>query len=406
MQTGSSSSAANDKASERQAGLPQGLTLVVQSILPTMGALLLVPVAPLIAQEYRGLVNLDYWIPALLTVPALCIALFSIPSGFLGDRLGRRNILIAALALYGAVGIAPLFLTSFAAVFASRVALGVCEAAIITLSATLIGDYFQGAQRDRWLALISTVASLSAAIFLAVSGVIGAHFGWRGPTAIYALSLLIVPAMLLFTWEPSRHHAEASATVPFPWKHMLLTSAVTLFGSVMFYTVVVQQGLALEALGTVDPARIGMLSAIASLANPLGTLLFWRVSHLRPGILLTAEFLALGICYILMGSAETDVQFAAAAAAALLACGFLLPTMISWTMRGLPFSIRARGVGIFQCVFALGQFGSGLIVTFLSHQLSGILPGFAALGACSLTGAVLGIVLVAKGRASADADPV
>ncbi|HEU0043516.1 hypothetical protein [Sphingomonas sp.] len=39
----------------REAGLTQGVILVAQAVLATMGAVLLVPVVPLLFQEYGGM---------------------------------------------------------------------------------------------------------------------------------------------------------------------------------------------------------------------------------------------------------------------------------------------------------------------------------------------------------------
>ncbi len=72
----------------RTAGWPQGLLLALQAVLPTMGAMMLVPVVPLLLKEYGATPGASYLIPAILTVPALCIALFAPAAGWLGDRLG------------------------------------------------------------------------------------------------------------------------------------------------------------------------------------------------------------------------------------------------------------------------------------------------------------------------------
>ena len=376
----------------RQAGTLQGAILVAQAVLPTMGAVLLVPVVPLLFREYGGMANAEYWIPALLTVPGLCIALLSPLFGWMADRIGRRTLLIGALLFYGLAGIAPIVLTSFNAVLASRVVLGVCDAAVIVVSATMLGDYYQGVARAKWLAMISTVASLSAAVFLGLGGALGDAFGWRGAVSIYALSLLFVPAMLLFTWEPAPATAAAIDAPPAPplARHLLITGVCTLFGAVLFYTLVLQQGLGLAALGTVDPGRIGLLTAIASLGNPIGTLVFRRFAQSPTMLLLAAAFAIVAAGLIAIGAATSDVSFAAAAFVGLFGAGLMMPTLLTWTMRALPFHFRARGTAVFQSMFALGQFGSSLAIPFFTGSLTGgVLATFALLGALSLAAALL-----------------
>lgn len=401
---------ADPTINERHAGWPQGVLLAAQGVLPTMGALLLVPVAPLLFAEFGGMAGANYWIPAMLTAPALCIALLSPVAGWLGDLLGRRILLIAALTIYGLAGMAPIILGDFMSILTSRVVLGLCEAVIITLSATLIGDYFVGKPRDRWLAMISTLASLSAVVFLALAGAIGAAYGWRAVTGVYGLSLLFVPAMLLLTWEPQRTvqatsiAALADPTPRFPWKHMSITAAAALFGGVLFYTLVIQQGLALSALGVLDPGRLGLLTSIASLATPIGTLAFWRVSHWRTPLLLAVEFGLIGAACAAIGLVQTDIQFTIAAFAGLFGCGLLMPTLISWTIRSLPFSARGRGTGIFQSAFMLGQFVSSLLIAFLTQSFGGdILHSFVLVGIAAIVVAVLTITLLLRARTEVQA---
>lgn len=387
-------------AHSRRAGTLQGVILVAQAVLPTMGAVLLVPVLPLLFREYGAMDHANYWIPALLTVPGLCIALLSPLFGLLTDRIGRRPVLMVALMFYGLAGMAPIFLTSFTAVFTSRVVLGICDAAVIVVSATMIGDYYDGAARAKWLAMISTVASLSAAAFLGVAGVLGGAFGWRGAVIVYAASLLFVPAMLFFTWEPrAGTHPVADAPVGRTLRqHLWLTGACTFFGAVLFYTLVLQQGLGLAALGTLDPGRIGLLTAIASLGNPIATLVFRRLTRVPTTVLLGLAFAAIGTGLVAIGWVKTDIGFAAAAFVGLFGAGLLMPTLLTWTMKALPFAARGRGTAVFQSTFSLGQFGSSLSLPFLTAHLTGnILWSFAALGVLSLIGAVTAIGLRASG---------
>jgi len=385
---------------QRSAGLPQGMTLVVQSALPAMGAVLLVPVLPLIFTEFRSMPGADYWIPALVTVPALCIALLSSPAGWIADYYGRRIPLLIALIFYGLTGLAPLFLESFTAIFASRVILGVCEAMIITVSATLVGDYWEGPRRAKWLAAISTMASASAVALFGISGALGSAFGWRGSFALYGVALLFVPALLLWIWEPARSAQRPAAAVKLDAAtrtHMIRTGLGALLGGVLFYTLVLQQGLGLAAVGTTDPGRIGLLTACASAANVIGTLVFRSVTTIRPTRLLTVEFLIIGLAMLAISRVTSDVQFAAAAFIGLLGCGMLMPTLLNWTMMSLPFEVRARGTGVFQSMFMLGQFVSSFVMIGVTHAVTGsVLASFGIIGVIAVAAAAG--AFVADGR--------
>lgn len=382
---------------ERRAGWPQGITLAAQSMLPTMGVMLLVPVLPLLMREYGEIPGASYLIPSLLTVPALCIALFSTLAGFLGDKLGRRRILVVALGVYAAAGVAPFLLTGFPEILASRIVLGLCEAAIITLSATLMGDYFSGVRRDRWLGLSATFASVSAIAFAGLGGVLGEALGWRGPVLVYIMALAFVPAMLFLTWEPSQAALKHDGPVEsgaFPWRHMAAVAAATFVGAIFFFSLTVQQGVALSALGLEGPQSIGLLSALASFGVPIGTLIFLRLSQVRTTTLLAVEFLLMGGAFVGISQATGFAWFTCAAFTGLVGAGMMLPTLLTWTIRGLSTAVRGRGTGVFQSTFALGQFASGLVISALvEHVTHDVLAAFGVLGVIGILLAALGFVL-------------
>ena len=119
---------------------------MIASMFRSVGSVLLAPIVPKLFQQFGHLPHANYWVPSLLTVPALCIALFSPFVGLLADRIGRRRLLIGAMLVYAFMGLAPLVLDSFWAILATRVGVGICEAVVLTCSTALIGDTFDEAR--------------------------------------------------------------------------------------------------------------------------------------------------------------------------------------------------------------------------------------------------------------------
>jgi MFS family permease len=389
---------ANSAVKPRTPGALQGVILLLPVTLAVMGIAVLVPVVPQLMAHFQNVHNYQYIIQGgVLTMPALCITLFSPLAGWLADRFGRRRILLTAMVAYGVLGIAPTFLDSLFAIVGSRVGVGLCEAVVMTVSTTLISDYFKGRAREQWLASQTAVASLSALVIITLGGFLGTVYGWRGPFGVYLFSVVLALGIWRFTWEPAAETPAAeelfseTTHVTFPWRRMSGICAITLFASVMFYTIQTQSSLALTSLGVVDPSRLGLYTAVASLGVPLGTFVFRTLSRLPIALLLGVEFVTIGSGFILMGHAADAQHFVAAAALNQLGCGMVLPTLLTWATRGLAFEVRGRGNGLWQATFAVGQFLSGLIVTFLGEHVGGLLPAFMALGIANIVIAVLAI---------------
>lgn len=385
-----------DRAEAQEPGFMTGFSLLLPITLSTMAIVLLAPILPQLLADFSAVPGYEYWVPMILTIPALCVAIFSPLGGMMGDWFGRRRLLLASFLVYALVGVAPLFLTSLPAILVSRVGVGMAEALIMVLSTTMIGDYYRGAARDKWLAGQTAFASISALLFFNLGGQLGV-FGWRAPFWVYASALLMFALVQRHTWEPRRAEARDRAGnvgwAGFPWGRMLTIMAITIYGSVFFYTVQIQASSGLHILGMSDPARIGFLTSIASIGVPLGTLLYSRIGRWPVRGLLMIEFAVLAVGFGVMGMARTSEMFLAGCFLNQIGAGLLLPTLLVWAMSLLSFEVRGRGAGLWQSSFAFGQFLSPVLVTLLSKQAGGLLPAFGLLSLGALIGAIIALLV-------------
>ncbi len=104
------------------------------------------------------------------------------------------------------------------------------------------------------------------------------------------------------------------------------------------------------------------------------------------------EFAIIGAGFILMANAGSAEQFIAAGFLNQFGAGMLLPTMLTWAVAPLSYANRGRGSGIWQSVFAFGQFASTLSFSFVMAQTSNQLGSIQVFGLISL--AVLIVALV------------
>jgi MFS family permease len=387
-----------------RASVATGISLVLPISLSTMGSVLLAPIIPKLFEQFHDLPNANYWIPSLLTVPALCIALFSPLVGLFADRLGRRPILVVAMLVYAVMGLAPLVLDNFFAILATRVGVGLCEAVVMVCTTALIGDCFDDAGRDRWLGRQAATASLTALAFFPISGYLGEVFGWRGPFAVYGSSLVFLVGIVLFTWEPPRApKPSAAAVVPtnavFPWSHMLKVCGLSLIGGILFFIVQFQMASAMHSLGVTSSATTGWLIFAASVGVPVGAFSFGYVKRLLSfRTLLLIEFGVMAVTLYLMGQMNTPASFVVPAFFNQIGAGLMLPTLLTWAMQPLAFQVRGRGAGMWQSTFAIAQFLSTLSFSFVFSQVQGIQPSLAVFSGLAVVGFVI-VLLLRNGRA-------
>lgn len=380
-----------------------GIVVMICSVMPVMAIIALVPVLPLLLKEFAATPGHEVLVPVAMTAPALCVALFSPLAGWLADRAGRKHLLIGALLAYAAFGIIPMFLDDLAQILAARIALGLVEAVIMTVSTVLIGDYFEGERRERWISAQVGSASISAIILIAASGALAEVFGSRGPFLLYLLAIPAALAAALVLYEPRAIKAISSAEQPrFPLAVVLPLALITVFVGVSFYIVIVQLGPILQISGDVAPIAIGLIGAGCNIAVTIGAIAFHK-SGREAG----AGLLALGLAISAIGYAGAGLSgslplIAASLILASIGSGIMLPNMLTWTMQSLPPQSRGRGMGLWTGAFFLGQFLAPVVAAALTGATGGLATTLIVFAAALAIAA--GSTLVA-GRAGPAATP-
>jgi len=372
--------------------------LMAGSCLPIMGVLLIAPILPDIQRHFSGVPGVEYLVRITLTIPALLIAILALFAGAVVDVLGRRRPLVIALVFYAAFGTAPIWLDSLHAIIVSRAAVGLVEAVIMTCCTTLIGDYYDGARRSKYLALQTTWVALSASLFFLMGGLLG-ELGWRAPFWAYSISLLIAPLAKIYLWEPERkartevkqEQTPGDAAAP-SFRPLLLLGicGITLITTIAFYVVPVNLAFLLEGLGIRSPLTKGLLPGLANLTIVIGTILFHRlfIRGVTTSRLLALSFACSGSGLLVLAAATTIKEITIGLVINGFGGGLLIPTLLTWNMRTLPPERRGLGTGAWTASIFMGQFVNPIVML----RLAGIAGGLAAavhligLGLLVLTG--------------------
>lgn len=387
-----------------EAGRLHGLVLICAAIMPAMAIVSLVPVLPLLQAEFADVPGNEALVPIALTLPALCVAVFSPLAGWLSDQIGRKMLLWVALFAYAGLGLLPIFLTELTHIIGARFGLGVSEAVIMTLATALLGDYFKGESRERWIAIQIGVVSVSAVFLIAAGGALGQAFGSRGPFMLYVLAIPIAFAVMFLLFEPAHKERVSGIEGHLPWRTLLPLLAITLGVGVLFYTVLVLLGDILALVSDVSPSIIGMVGAAVNAGVLVGSLAFVRLkqSQTFPRLL----SLGMGVLAVGFGGMAFSQSFNVTVFFAVLAsigAGHLLPTMLAWVLGFLEAPVRGRGVGLWNGMFFLGQFVAPLLGGALAAIMSGL--NYVLFAYALLAGAIFIMGLLTKPQAQFSRDP-
>jgi MFS family permease len=122
---------------------------------------------------------------------SLVLAAAMLPAGLLGDRFGRKKVLLVALVLFGASSAACAYAGSVGELIAARAVLGIGAAAIFPLSLAVIPVLFAPEERQKAIALMASATFISFPIGPIVGGYLLDHFWWG------SVFLINVPVVVL-----------------------------------------------------------------------------------------------------------------------------------------------------------------------------------------------------------------
>jgi DHA2 family multidrug resistance protein-like MFS transporter len=148
---------------------------------------------PSIAEEFRPAATTQLWI---VDVYSLVLAALLVTMGSLGDRIGRRRMLLIGAAGFAVVSAAAAFAPSAAYLVGARALLGVFGAMLMPSTLSLIRNIFADASARRLaIALWASCFTAGSALGPIVGGVLLQHFHW-GAVFLVAVPIL-VPLLVL-----------------------------------------------------------------------------------------------------------------------------------------------------------------------------------------------------------------
>lgn len=329
---GQSSPAAHGPSNEPAApGRSQFLTLFTAVMLPMFLAAvdqtLLATATPRIAAELGGLADtawiaVGYLLAATVTAPLY---------GRLGDRHGRRRVLLGALAVFALGSLACALAPGMTWLILGRALQGLGGGGLMVMAQALIGEIVAPRHRPRYQGYFAAVFTVSSVGGPVLGGLVVNHASWRW------LFLANLPLCLLAAWRvarlPRTSSPAAPAAVPMDLAGVLLF-ALTACSALLWFSFVGHR----FALWSPTSA------ALAGAALACGAVLGWQQRR-HPAAFLPLDIVRLPgagwVCATVLGFAGT-----------LFALVFLLPIYLQ----------AAQGASAAQAGLQLLPLTGGLVV--------------------------------------------
>jgi DHA2 family multidrug resistance protein-like MFS transporter len=125
---------------------------------------------------------------------SLVLAAALLPAGLLGDRVGRKRLLIGALVLFGVASLACAYSTSTGELIAARAVLGLAAAVILPLSLAVLPVMFTPQERPKAIALVGGATFIGYPLGPILGGWLLDNYWWG---SVFLINVPIVVIALI-----------------------------------------------------------------------------------------------------------------------------------------------------------------------------------------------------------------
>ena len=344
----------------------------------------------------------------VMTVPAAMLILSALVSGLIAERIGRKALLIGALALFTVTGLGALIAPDAIWLMALRLLLGISGGAILTVSLALAADFPEGGPREKILGFAVAGASALATIVLIGGGRLVDDFGWRSPFAFYALG---IPAMVLAmcaTWRAEERPASSVREKSGPWFRQLwwIYAAVVCL-SIGMFTPSIQGPFLLSESGITSAEAQGFIIAACSVVAVLSSACFgWLVRWIRPTGIMVVIAACFGVGALMMALSQGVLKITIGSSIMGIAAGLVEATGATLVLSRVNERARTSAIGLLLSSIFLGQFLNPWVLDPL-HTRLGIHGAIVAAGVGFLVlAALLAMGLMVASRRGARGRPV
>ncbi len=198
-----------------------------------------------------------------------------LPAGFLGDRLGRRRVLLAGILLGVVASILTGLAGSFAALFLARLLTGLGQGCLFSNDRVIIAAYTPREKMALGQGVSFSGPGLGTTIGLILAGALGELMPWRGVFFLFALPPLLA-AFLLWRLVPEPPRPAVAAAVGWTFRRVAATPALWALGLAGIMPVYLQFVLAtwgplfFSEVGVGDLARSAFYASFQGVAAPFG----------------------------------------------------------------------------------------------------------------------------------------
>lgn len=236
-------------------------TVALATMLAPLNSTMIAVALPRVIEEFGADVSGAGW---LVTAYLITMASLQPVAGKLGDRFGRRPLILGGVACFGLASIAAALAPTLATLLVFRVLQAVAGAIALPNGAALLREAIPPERRAGRFGLVGAAIAFAAAAGPPLGGFLVEHGGWQ---ALFEVNLVVIVPALIIGWR------SVPATTARVSQHTFDVS-----GSLLLLTLLVGGAAVL----TRDARFGGASAALAGLGTTAGIFLWRELRHPDP----------------------------------------------------------------------------------------------------------------------------
>jgi len=335
-------------------------TMLLIALTTMMSNVAIVTALPHLKDYFTQTENIEFLARLMLTLPSLAIAFLAPILGHVVYRIGRKKSALFALLLFSITGSSGVYLETMNLLLFSRFMLGISIAILMIVSTSLIGDYFKGEARHKFMGQQGIFISLGGVIFVVGGGLLS-DINWRYSFAIYSIGFLLIPLVYTFLNEKiiEEFHEEDESNIN---SNLFGIYFLAFLLMLVFYILPTQIPFLIMNHFNSSGTMTGAIIATAFISNGIGAIVFrkfkQRFTHAQIYII---GMIIIGFGFIAIGLVHNVYYFFLTSPIMGFGGGILMTNMTAWMLSRTHHTQRIHKSAYLTSSLFLGQFFSPII---------------------------------------------
>lgn len=323
--------------------------------------------------------------PTLIKYVVTLPALICIPIGLLNTTflkfISKKKLILIGLIFFTVGGLASSFASSIYVLLFTKAILGLGLGITAPLSLVLIGDFFHGKERAKFMGLSTATTNLGGILATLFVGFL-ASFGWRYSFLVYAVAILVFILVALFLPKIPTEHIEENLhknASNFPLekieeeiklnKGIFKYATLTMLALIAFYAIPTNMDFLIKYKDLGTSSTAANIVSISTLVSLISATFFPRIMKLFKSSYVIVIFVAMTLGFAILGGSTT--LFSIIIGAILVGFGFgsIVPFGMLFASNIVHKTHTGLAILIVTTSLYVGEFLSPIVLQFFSNLL-------------------------------------